>query len=134
MTNDIALMRSMFLLGAAYAAKAVREAMADDNVADLFPVASVAEAASEIMAGKKPKDTECKFDVLMRRMGVPVGNGSAVMRLIDVMRTEASDRDLEASVRRFQFARRLGNATIEAKYRAELAEKLSSGVDVPVEF
>ena len=133
MTNDIPLMRAMFLLGAAYAAKAVREAMTDDSVADLFPVSSVAEAASEMMAGVKPKDGS-KFDVLMRRMGVPVGNGSAVMRLIDVMRTEASDRDLEASVRRFQFARRLGNATIEAKYRSELAEKLASGVDVPVEF
>jgi hypothetical protein len=133
MTNDIPLMRAMFLLGAAYAAKAVREAMSDDNVADLFPVSAVAEAASEMIAGVKPKDGS-KFDVLMRRMGVPVGNGSAVMRLIDVMRTEASDRDLEASVRRFQFARRLGNATIEAKYRAELAEKLASGVDVPVEF
>ena len=133
MTNDIPLMRAMFLLGAAYAAKAVREAMTDDSVADLFPVSSVAEAASEMMAGVKPKDGS-KFDVLMRRMGVPVGNGSAVMRLIDVMRTEASDRDLEASVRRFQFARRLGNATIEAKYRSELAEKLASGVDVPVDF
>ena len=133
MTNDIPLMRAMFLLGASYAAKAVREAMTDDNVTDLFPVSAVAEAASEIMAGVKPKDGS-KFDVLMRRMGVPVGNGSAVMRLIDVMRTEASDRDLEASVRRFQFARRLGNATIEAKYRSELAEKLASGVDVPVEF
>ncbi len=133
MTNDIPLMRAMFLLGAAYAAKAVREAMTDDNVADLFPISAVAEAASEMMAGVKPKDGS-KFDVLMRRMGVLVGNGSAVMRLIDVMRTEASDRDLEASVRRFQFARRLGNATIEAKYRSELAEKLASGVDVPVEF
>ena len=133
MTNDIPLMRAMFLLGAAYAAKAVREAMTDDSVADLFPVSSVAEAASEMMAGVKPKDGS-KFDVLMRRMGVPVGNGSAVMRLIDVMRTEASERDPEASVRRFQFARRLGNATIEAKYRSELAEKLASGVDVPVDF
>lgn len=133
MTNDIPLMRAMFLLGAAYAAKSVREAMADDSMADLFPVSAVAEAASEMMAGVKPKDGS-KFDVLMRRMGVLVGNGSAVMRLIDVMRTEASDRDLEASVRRFQFARRLGNATIEAKYRSELAEKLASGVDVPVEF
>jgi hypothetical protein len=134
MTSDTQLMRAMFLLGAAYAAKAVREAMSDDNIADLFPVSAVAEAASEMMAGVRPKDGSSKFDVLMRRMGVPVGNGSAVMRLIEAMRTEASDRDLESSVRRFQFARRLGNATIEAKYRAEIAEKLASGVDVPVEF
>lgn len=132
--SDVPLMRAMFLLGAAYAAKAVREEMADDNVADLFPVSAVADAASEMMAGAKPKDGTSKFDVLMRRLGVPVGNGSAVMRLIIAMRTEASDRDLEASVRKFQFARRLGNATIEAKYRAELAEKLASGVDVPIEF
>lgn len=132
--SDIPLMRAMFLLGAAYASKAVREEIADDKTADIFPVSSVAEAAQEMVAGSKPTDGSSKFDILMKRLGVPVGNGSAVMRLINAMRTEASDRDLEASVRRFQYARRLGNATIEAKYRAELARKLEPGVDVPIEF
>lgn len=132
--SDIPLMRAMFLLGAAYASKAVREEIADDKTADIFPVSSIAEAAQEMVAGSKPTDGSSKFDILMKRLGVPVGNGSAVMRLINAMRTEASDRDLEASVRRFQYARRLGNATIEAKYRAELARKLEPGVDVPIEF